>query len=237
MPSGGWGGALMDEEHWHLVYAIVRHAASSPELRVPVTCKIRIFAARPQDLDRRYRKIPRLENDWTIRAGKLPFTTHRPMIARQFDLRRCWRSWFHTVQRNAKGGIYLHFSVPDGWIRPKSNMISVGWFAMCFDCRRLDVLSSQCMSDSATVHSIMPLHDGRHLEELWPACLWFLMCFWLDPKLEPELYRLYHSIIFIVSEFHNFMYTYDIYVHIIILLISHPPVRWSWWPITTCTRR
>lgn len=174
------------------------------------------------------------ENDWTIRAGKLPFTSHRPMIARQFDLRRCWRSWFHTVQRNAKGGIYLHFSVPDGWIRPKSNMISVGWFAMCFDCRRLDVLSSQCMGDSATVHSIMPLHDGRHLEELWPACLWFLMCFWLDPKLEPELY---HSIIFIVSEFHNFMYTYDIYVHIIILLISHPPVRWSWWPITTCTRR
>jgi len=42
--KGGWGGALMDEEHWHLVYAIVRHAASSPELRVPVTCKIRIFA-------------------------------------------------------------------------------------------------------------------------------------------------------------------------------------------------
>ena len=147
-------------------------------------------------LDRRYRKISRLENDWTIRAGKLPFTSHRPMIARQFDLRRCWRSWFHTMQRNAKGGIYLHFSVADGWIRPKSNMISVGWFV---NCRRLDVLSSQCMGDSAIVHSIMPLHDGRHLEELWPAYLWFLMCFWLDPKLEPELY---HSSIFIY--FHNF---------------------------------
>lgn len=45
MGAGGWGGALMDEEHWHLVYAIVRHAAASPELRIPVTCKIRIFAA------------------------------------------------------------------------------------------------------------------------------------------------------------------------------------------------
>jgi len=41
---GGWGGALMDEENWHIVYAIVRHAASSPSLRVPVTCKIRVFA-------------------------------------------------------------------------------------------------------------------------------------------------------------------------------------------------
>ncbi|CAE7892312.1 Dus1l, partial [Symbiodinium sp. KB8] len=30
---GGWGGALMDEENWHIVYAIVRHAASSPSLR------------------------------------------------------------------------------------------------------------------------------------------------------------------------------------------------------------
>ena len=43
--EGGWGGALMDEENWHIVYAIVRHAASSPSLRVPVTCKIRVFAA------------------------------------------------------------------------------------------------------------------------------------------------------------------------------------------------
>ena len=42
--GGGWGGALMDEENWHVVYAIVRHAASSPSLRVPVTCKIRVFA-------------------------------------------------------------------------------------------------------------------------------------------------------------------------------------------------
>jgi tRNA-dihydrouridine synthase len=41
--KGGWGGALMDEEHWHLVYSIVRHAVSSPLLRVPVTCKIRVF--------------------------------------------------------------------------------------------------------------------------------------------------------------------------------------------------
>lgn len=28
----------------HLVYAIVRHAAASDLLRIPVTCKIRIFA-------------------------------------------------------------------------------------------------------------------------------------------------------------------------------------------------
>ena len=35
----------MDEEHWHLVYAIVRRAAAAPELKVPVTCKIRVFAA------------------------------------------------------------------------------------------------------------------------------------------------------------------------------------------------
>ncbi|CAE7547287.1 Dus1l [Symbiodinium natans] len=41
---GGWGGALMEEENWHTVYAIVRHAVSSPSLRVPVTCKIRVFA-------------------------------------------------------------------------------------------------------------------------------------------------------------------------------------------------
>jgi len=33
----------MDEEHWHLVYTIVRTAATS-SLRVPVTCKIRVFA-------------------------------------------------------------------------------------------------------------------------------------------------------------------------------------------------
>eukprot|EP00435_Cladocopium_sp_Y103_P026971 s306_g6.t1 len=42
--KGGWGGALMEEDQWHLVYAIVRHAAAAPELRIPVTCKIRIFA-------------------------------------------------------------------------------------------------------------------------------------------------------------------------------------------------
>ena len=35
----------MDEDQWHLVYAILRHAAAAPELRIPVTCKIRIFAA------------------------------------------------------------------------------------------------------------------------------------------------------------------------------------------------
>ncbi|CAL1166074.1 unnamed protein product [Cladocopium goreaui] len=42
--KGGWGGALMEEDQWHLVYAILRHACTAPELRIPVTCKIRIFA-------------------------------------------------------------------------------------------------------------------------------------------------------------------------------------------------
>jgi hypothetical protein len=35
----------MEEDQWHLVYAILRHACTAPELRIPVTCKIRIFAA------------------------------------------------------------------------------------------------------------------------------------------------------------------------------------------------
>mmetsp|Transcript_76590 Transcript_76590/g.147899 ORF Transcript_76590/g.147899 Transcript_76590/m.147899 type:complete len:187 (+) Transcript_76590:66-626(+) len=42
--KGGWGGSLMDEENWHVAEAIVRRASSSPILRVPVTCKIRIFS-------------------------------------------------------------------------------------------------------------------------------------------------------------------------------------------------
>jgi tRNA-dihydrouridine synthase len=41
--KGGWGGALMDEENWHLVRDIVKRAVTSPLLRVPITCKIRIF--------------------------------------------------------------------------------------------------------------------------------------------------------------------------------------------------
>eukprot|EP00746_Dinoflagellata_sp_MGD_P000191 gnl/MRDRNA2_/MRDRNA2_100343_c0_seq1.p1 gnl/MRDRNA2_/MRDRNA2_100343_c0~~gnl/MRDRNA2_/MRDRNA2_100343_c0_seq1.p1 ORF type:complete len:440 (-),score=80.16 gnl/MRDRNA2_/MRDRNA2_100343_c0_seq1:154-1473(-) len=41
--KGGWGGALMDEENWHVVRDIVKQAVTSPLLRVPVTCKIRIF--------------------------------------------------------------------------------------------------------------------------------------------------------------------------------------------------
>ena len=33
----------MDEDKWHIVFAMVKKAATSPRLRVPVTCKIRIF--------------------------------------------------------------------------------------------------------------------------------------------------------------------------------------------------
>ncbi|CAJ1408371.1 unnamed protein product [Effrenium voratum] len=45
--KGGWGGALMEEDNWHLAFSIVRLCAGAywaGTLRVPVTCKIRIFA-------------------------------------------------------------------------------------------------------------------------------------------------------------------------------------------------
>ncbi|CAE8632007.1 unnamed protein product, partial [Polarella glacialis] len=64
--KGGWGGALMDEENWHVVFAIVRTAATSG-LRVPVTCKMRIYA----DLQKTIRFAKMLEE-----AGCSLLTVH-----------------------------------------------------------------------------------------------------------------------------------------------------------------